>query len=231
MRENFHSKIKKINFFRSEKNKLFAILEILKSKIDVVLKAYKSLKQNILRKLNKKENFYKTKEDFIKSHSSEGKSIINLIYFIGISISTGPIKSLLTLNIKNVVSGLGGGSIDDRKSKYTPSQIKKSMSKSPLHEIKNSSHINENISSNLSRSQKPENTMIPIPSTEEENIYSDSQFAMNIFKASESKDLEKTKNILFELSDLVNTFSHKVVEQQQMTESSKYINLINFNSY
>jgi len=55
------------------------MLEILKSKIDVVLKEYKSLKHNILRKLNKKENFYKTKEDFIKSYSSEGKGNINLI--------------------------------------------------------------------------------------------------------------------------------------------------------
>jgi len=66
--------------------------------------------------------------------------------------------------------------------------------------------------------------MIPISSTDEVNIYSDSQFAMSIFKATESKDLEKTKQILFELSDLVNTFSHKVVEQQQITENSKHKN-------
>jgi len=65
--------------FRSEKNNFLAILEILKSKIDVILKEYKSLKQNILRKLNKKENFYKTKKDFIKSYSGEGKGNINLI--------------------------------------------------------------------------------------------------------------------------------------------------------
>lgn len=44
--------------------------------MDVLLKDYKNTKQTILQKLKNKENFCKTKENFIKSYCSEEKNII-----------------------------------------------------------------------------------------------------------------------------------------------------------
>jgi hypothetical protein len=103
---------------------------------------------------------------------------------------------------------------------------------SPLHKIKGSSDINQNMSPNKTLSNKPDYTIYPEQLPEEENFYVDNPSAINIFKASETKDLEKTKKILFELSDLVNTFSNKVFEQHQMTENSKIkINTISYKKF
>jgi len=48
-----------------------AILEILKSQMDSLLKDYKTTKQIMLKKLKNKENFWKAKESFIKNSSTE----------------------------------------------------------------------------------------------------------------------------------------------------------------
>jgi len=76
MEKNYFSKIiflKEI-FHSLEKINYLSILEILKSKIDLVLKEFKSLKQKILKKMNKKENFYKIKDEFLKTYCNDKKS-------------------------------------------------------------------------------------------------------------------------------------------------------------
>jgi hypothetical protein len=139
---------------RFERINYLTILEILKARIDVVLKEYKSVKQKILKKINKKENFWKIKDEFISKYSTNK-----------------PRRRQVTL-------------IENSANKYeyfTESQ------NNPQTEIN----------------------------------YTEAPSTMNIFKESESKDLDKTKQILFQLSDLVKTFSEKVVEQQQITHNSK----------
>jgi len=113
------------------------------------------------------------------------------------------VTSLLNFNLKNVVTGsinvLG-------TSNYSPN-------------LKISTKIDGRLST--PKHIANESNSLSDPSGQDTNMYTDTPSTLNIFKASESKDLEKTKQILFELSDLVNTFSSKVVEQHQMTENSK----------
>ena len=56
---------------------------------------------------------------------------------------------------------------------------------------------------------------------ESNNIYKDSAATMSYFKESETKDYEKTKTIISELSDLMTNFSAKILEHQNITQNSK----------
>lgn len=65
---------------------------------------------------------------------------------------------------------------------------------------------------------------VPESKTEDDtdyDRYKESSSVMTMFKESESKDLEKTKQALFELSDLLNLCQKKIQEQSEMTQQSK----------
>lgn len=190
-----------------------AILEILRLKIDIVLKEFKLLKQKILKKLNKRETFYRIKEDYLKSLSNEKKGKYYLKQHK--QILDNPQSEVVKSFIKNVVI-TGSKSFEALGATVTstPPLTYKGI-QSPL--AKSTPSLNPN----LTRNHHEENSFLPEPPQEEQSIYTDNPSIINLFKTPESKDLEKTKQILFELSDLVNTFSHKVVEQHQLTENSK----------
>lgn len=171
-----------------EKKNYLAILEILKSEIDIVLRDFKNLKQKMLKKMNKKENFWKLKETFIKNYKNS--DVDKQTPFVVSSVS-----NILQSNI----------------SKFT-GQLKPEEKK--LEKISKISYKESNIPiipmENFSNSTPDEST----------NIYRDSAATLSYFKESETKDFEKTKTILSELSDLMTNFSAKVLEHQNITQNS-----------
>lgn len=171
-----------------EKKNYLAILEILKSEIDIVLRDFKNLKQKMLKKMNKKENFWKLKETFIKNYKHI--DVDKQTPFVVSSVS-----NILQSNI----------------SKFT-GQIKPEEKK--LEKISKTSYKESNIPiipmENFSNGTSDEST----------NIYRDSAATLSYFKESETKDFEKTKTILSELSDLMTNFSAKVLEHQNITQNS-----------
>ena len=61
----------------------------------------------------------------------------------------------------------------------------------------------------------------PIPTPIEEiNEYKESENVINILKEPEHSNLDQTKKILFELTDLLNHFSTKVYQHQEMADTS-----------
>jgi hypothetical protein len=168
----------KLNYF--ERNKYIAVLEILKSNIDEVLRNFKTFKAKLYKIMNKKENFIKQKEKFIKNYKeNENKNF---------SISTITSKFQIDLNKLNFLS------------EETKTNVKKP--KEPL----NNNQYNLDNQINLN---------------EDDNKFKDSLEVISLFKESESKDLEKTRQTIFELSDMMTNFSTKVLEQQHLTQNSK----------
>ena len=55
----------------------------------------------------------------------------------------------------------------------------------------------------------------------EYNPYVDSAQSLSLIRKNESSDLDRTKQILFELSDLMTNFSVKVLQHHEMTHQSK----------
>ena len=115
--------------------------------MDCILKEYKNLKQKILKKAKKKDNYYETKEKFFKTE----------IKF-------------------------------DKKPEY-----KKPI---PIESL-------------------------PISNTEPQNEYVDSPNVLNIFKENENSNLDKTKNILMDLSELMSHFTTKIYQHHEITQNSK----------
>jgi len=149
------------------------IIEILKSNIDFILKEFKALKQKILKKMCKKENFWKIKEDFLKSQSCLIKDVKLSNKFVNIPNN---------LKIKN-----------EFKRDFSDESFKKNTN-TTISEHENSSS---------------------------EDKYRESSVSMELLKEADKKDLEKTKQILYELSDMMTNFSSKIKEHQQMTQTSK----------
>lgn len=52
------------------------------------------------------------------------------------------------------------------------------------------------------------------------DVYIDSPQTLNQFKEAETQNLDKTKKILYDLSDLLTNFSSKVLLHKEMTENS-----------
>jgi hypothetical protein len=142
------------------KRNYLTILEILKSGIDDILKDYKNLKQKMLRKMKKKETFYKTKEEFI----------------IRASIGVGVVPPVPGNKRPEVV-------INAPKQSIVP--------------VENITPVNDDLVG-----------------------YRESPQVIHIFKENESKNLERTKQTLFELSDLMTNFSTKVQQHHEITQNS-----------
>lgn len=171
-----------------ERNKYIAVLEILKSNIDEVLRNFKNFKAKMYKIINKKENFIKLKENFIKNYKDENNFKNNFF-----SISTMSSKFQIDLNKLNFPSFLN----EENKSNTNLKKVKE-----PIVSVH---YITEN----------------QINLDEDENKFRDAPEVISLFKESESKDLEKTRQTIFELSDLMTNFSTKVLEQQNMTQNSK----------
>lgn len=183
------------NLHQLNRKNYLAILEILKSEIDLVLKDFKVLKQKMLKKISKKENFWKIKESFLKNQNH------NISDSTHSTTQRESLSNILSLNLKNLPN---------------PFKTKE-----------------ENILEKSKNTKKKENTEINMihlneESHKEEEIYRETENTMSMFKESEQKDFEKTKQILFELSDLMTNFSAKVIEHQQITQTSKYKNKNSF---
>ena len=132
----------------------------------------------MLKKMNKKDTFWKTKEDFIKSQAitaSKDREKEAKLSLLSLNVSY-PFKSKSELDLKNNLPKKGQESVG-------------------------MINIDEEKSLEIDRFRESENTM-------------------QLFKESEQKDLDKTKKILFELSDLMTNFSAKVLEHQQITQTS-----------
>jgi len=108
---------------RIKKKNYLVTLDILKNNMDDLLKVYKDTKQIILKKLKSKENFWKSKEKFIKDFYSENISkiqknnpnlanITKMIYFI-----PNPISS----NFSNISNFAGSLSSSLKKTLYDKS--------------------------------------------------------------------------------------------------------------
>ena len=78
------------------KKNYIAILEKLQSEMDNLIKEYKITKQNIIKKLKIKENFWKEKDNFLKGFNIENR-IDQKIYNQITSVSS-------SLNISNIIS-------------------------------------------------------------------------------------------------------------------------------
>ena len=68
------------------------------------------------------------------------------------------------------------------------------------------------------------NTQNPSLSDQAYNPYLESAQSLSLIKKDDTSDLDKTRKILFELSDLMTNFSFKVQHHQEMTQQSKFIN-------
>jgi hypothetical protein len=173
-----------------EKKNYLAILEILKSEIDVVLRDFKNLKQKMLKKMNKKENFWKLKENFIKSYKeSDGDKQTPYV-----------VSSVSNILQSNISKFTGQIKPEEKKSENKITKISYKESNIPIVPMENFSNSST--------------------SDESTNMYRDSAATLSYFKESETKDYEKTKTILFELSDLMTNFSAKVLEHQNITQNS-----------
>jgi hypothetical protein len=53
------------------------------------------------------------------------------------------------------------------------------------------------------------------------NPYEESSQTLSLLKKDDSSDLDRTRKILFELSDLITNFSFKVQQHHEMTQQSK----------
>lgn len=84
---------------------------------------------------------------------------------------------------------------------------------------------------NIKKTSITNNTNIPIDNSDlTENAYNpyvDSSQSLRLIRKNDNADLNKTKQILFELSDLMTNFSMKVHQHQEMTQESKYNILMN----
>lgn len=173
------------------KKNYLVVLEILKNHIDEILKIYKNLKQVMLKKMRKKENFWKIKQEYIKSAKENTTSITGNISNLSSSLTSMPSK--LPIKLLN-----------------------------PFKTVKEQENKNS-INSNKAPIAYPTSDL----KIDNEELYKDNLPSLNIFKESENKSLEKTKNILFELSDLMTNFSTKVMQHQEITQNSKILILIN----
>jgi len=99
-------------------------------------------------------------------------------------------------------------------------KIKKLNTIGKLIENKNKNYyINENYKKNNSDLNNNFNNN----SNTDYNHYEDSSQVLNLIKKNDTKDLDKTKQILFGLSDLMTNFSMKVLQHHEMTETSIHI--------
>lgn len=176
------------------KKNYLTILEIMKNQIDQILKDYKTLKQNLLKKMKKKENFWKIKEEFIRNMTSKkgendiketlASSLVSMPGKISSISSSFPISLQTPFKLVSDITGIS----------------KKEKSNAPIS-------VPQPI-------QEPYNP-------QEENFYRDSPHTLHLFKEKENKTLDKTKTILFELSDLMTNFSTKVMQHHEITQHSK----------
>lgn len=58
-------------------------------------------------------------------------------------------------------------------------------------------------------------------SNQSHNPYEESSQTLSLLKKEDSTDLDRTRKILFELSDLMTNFSFKVQQHHEMTQQSK----------
>ena len=100
----------KIIFNRTCKKNYLAILEILRSQMDYLLKDYKNTKQILLKKLKNKENFWKEKEKFIKNFSGDGSNkmiFTSIPSFDNITNVISSIPNPMNTNITNITNFAG----------------------------------------------------------------------------------------------------------------------------
>lgn len=214
------------------------MLEKLKSEMDNLIKDYKLTKQNIIKKLKIKENFWKEKEIFLKDiNSSKSNNRIDKKIYNQISTSVTNSMNLINTIPSNPLSDFAGSYISD-KIKNTLS-ISKNNSDNKIDEKKNIPNIlidedNEKLESikklienkTNKKLDNYNNDNLNLDNKNSYNPYEDSSQILNLMKKNDTKDLDKTKQILFSLSDLMSNFSMKVVQHQEMTQQSKFYNFI-----
>jgi len=222
--------------------------------MDELIKDYKITKQNIIKKMKIKENFWKEKDNFLKEFNIKNRidqkiynQITSVSYSLNISniINTIPnpitdlagnfsnkLKNTLYSQISNtqentntnkeniLIDNNNNNNKKENKNNSTPiiafnndnNKIKKLNSIGNLIENKNNN--NENYERNLNNNNNNNDI-------NNYNPYEDSSQVLSLIKKNDTKDLDKTKSILFGLSDLMTNFSMKVLQHQEMTETSK----------
>lgn len=63
------------------------------------------------------------------------------------------------------------------------------------------------------------------------NPYEESSQTLSLLKKEDYTDLDRTRKILFELSDLMTNFSFKVQQHHEMTQQSKYFSVFYFKTF
>jgi len=76
-----------------------------------------------------------------------------------------------------------------------------------FNKYKNENNLNDSISNNSNTNYNP---------------YEESSQTLSLFKKEDTTDLDRTRKILFELSDLMTNFSMKVQQHHEMTQQSKH---------
>jgi hypothetical protein len=170
--------------------------------MDELLKDFKNLKQKLLKKLSKKENFLSMKNDYFKNYSHNENTNMSM----SMNMSMNPSSySIITDKLTSVSSMLP-----------ISNPFRVGGSNLTVDTKKNNSHLPKKIThARAAINQAP----IVIP-PEEIDRYKESFNVISMFKESESKDLEKTKTIIFELSELMNVCQKKMFEQSEMTQES-----------
>lgn len=220
--------------------------------MDNLIKDYKITKQNIIKKLKIKENFWKEKDTFLKEYKPDNRidqKIYNQITSVSSNLNNINISNLM--NRINPITDLAGNFSNKIKNTlYSHMQIENSKENSEINNL--------NINSNDEKEEKQfnneagitdkntdlkklkklnslgkiienKNTTNPLGDLNDfnfdnntnKNPYEDSSQVLNLMKKNDTKDLDKTKQILFGLSDLMSNFSTKVLQHQEMTERSK----------
>jgi hypothetical protein len=164
--------------------------------------------------------FLKDKKEFIKEYDNYLQNKNNL------SKSTRENSLIILKILRTEVDGI------EKDYKILKQKIlKKARKKEKFYQIKEDFIKTASNETNLEKEVKESKTdkiekittfqPIQIP-VEEINEYKDSENVINILKEPEHSNLDKTKKILMELTDLLTHFSTKVYQHQEMAETSKY---------
>jgi hypothetical protein len=219
--------------------------------MDNLIKEYKITKQNIIKKLKIKENFWKEKDNFLKEFKIENR-IDQKIYNQITSVSSSLNISNIINTIPNPITDLAGNFSNKLKdtlysqisikseNKEIPSNIpnKENLTKDKnnnnnvenlppfeeknfeLKKLNSIAKLIENKNKSDNKNKENDTNTNYDNSANSYNPYQDSSQILNLMKKNDTKDLDKTKSILFGLSDLMTNFSSKVLQHQEMTQTS-----------
>lgn len=198
---------------------------MLKSTIDTIINKYKLLKENLLKKSLKQEKFWETKQKYLKQFVKQQQQYDQ-------SSKDGFNDAINTKSLSGSNFNIASINLSNYKEKLE-NKISSILTKAPLvlnprtqemntNQLKKKQNTNlriKRINNNLDDNNNDYNS----DNLVDNDRYKDSQQTINMFKETESKSLDQTKKILYDLSSLMTNFKQKVSQQSEMTQDSNFL--------